>query len=388
MKLKKQINRVAKRIAAFINGLVPKNNKRVIFITNPDFTGNGMAFYEFLYKNHKEYELIWFLKEDMHGNGLSDGVRYVKQKSLRAICLYVRSKYIITTHNEMIGIKSKKQIYLSLWHGMPLKKIGYLADSEAGNMEAFPAERIATSEIMRAIIASSFKEDASKVHVLGQPRNDYLFNNINILEPKSGNHKKILYMPTFRKNTNNDDFSDGEGIDDNNFFRVKDFHLESLKQYLEKNNIVLYLKFHPFEEKLLPESIESDNIKVITSAYCKSKNIDVNSILAEIDLLITDYSSVYFDYLILNRPIVFLIPDLEEYSALRGGYTLEPVEYWMPGRKVLKQSEVIQELDHLLKSEDEFSLKRKEINSLINRYSDGKNCQRLYDKFFDGKTDA
>ena len=384
MRFKKILSKAAKKIVSCVNGMVPKNKKRVIFITNPDFTGNGMAFYDFLHDNHKDYELIWFLK-NMDETDHVQGVTYVRQNSLQAFWIYLRSKYIITTHNEMIGIKSANQVYLSLWHGMPLKKIGYLADSEASNMEAYSAERIATSELMRAIIASSFKEDASKVHVMGQPRNDYLFNKVNILDSIPENYKKILYMPTFRQNTNNSNFSDGKGIENNNFFRVKDFDLLALNAFLEQNKCVMYLKFHPFEERLLPDNLESQYIKVITSTYCKSRKIDINSILAEIDLLITDYSSVYFDYLILNRPMIFLTPDIQEYSLQRGGYTLEPVEYWMPGKHVTLQSEVLQEIEKLFKSEDEFSIKRQEINSLINRYSDANNCQRLYDKFFDGK---
>ncbi|WP_173585476.1 CDP-glycerol glycerophosphotransferase family protein, partial [Erwinia billingiae] len=182
--------------------------------------------------------------------------------------LYIRSKYIVTTHNEMIGIKSNNQIYLSLWHGMPLKKIGYLADSEADEMESYSAQRIATSEIMRAIIASSFKEDASNVHVLGQPRNDYLFNMKNLLKPSTEKiigGKNILYMPTFRKNTNNSEFSDGVEMSDDNFLRVLDFNLEEINRFLKNNNSRLYLKFHPFEEKLLPKDLESEQIKIITS---------------------------------------------------------------------------------------------------------------------------
>lgn len=384
MTLKKLFGRQLKNLFSLLNGLVPKKDKNVVFITNPDFTGNGMAFYEYLKLHHEEYQLIWLLKADgiiPQGKDI-----YVKQKSIKALWLYVTSKYIVTTHNEMIGIKAYNQIYLSLWHGMPLKKIGYLTDTEAKKMEAFSAQRIATSELMRAIIASSFKEDASNVHVLGQPRNDYLFKSLNILSLHSQNkiiNKKIFYMPTFRKNTSDDALSDGEAINHDNFLRVLDFNLTGLNIYLQKNNCQLFLKFHPYEEKLLPVEIESENIKIITSDYCKKKNIEVNSILAEADILITDYSSVYFDYLILNKPIIFLIPDVENYSSQRGGYTLEPLDYWMPGKKVYSQHELLNGIDELLSGNDNFRSKREEVNSLINRFSDDKNSQRLYEKFFE-----
>lgn len=387
MTIKKRIVKFGKKVLSWFSLLIPKNDLQVVFITNPDFTGNGMAFFEYLYKEHKNFKIIWFLKKTDDVEFRKD-VIYIKQKSLRALWLYIRSKYIVTTHNEMIGIKSNNQIYLSLWHGMPLKKIGYLADSEADEMESYSAQRIATSEIMRAIIASSFKEDASNVHVLGQPRNDYLFNMKNLLKPSTEKiigGKNILYMPTFRKNTNNSEFSDGVEMSDDNFLRVLDFNLEEINRFLKNNNSRLYLKFHPFEEKLLPKDLESEQIKIITSDYCKRNSIDVNSILAETDVLITDYSSVYFDFLILNKPIIFLIPDVKEYSSLRGGYTLEPLEYWMPGEHVYNQSELLFSLIKIIQNDDEHWDKRTQVNSLINRHNDGNNCQRLFDKFFDGQ---
>ncbi|WP_206778758.1 CDP-glycerol glycerophosphotransferase family protein, partial [Erwinia billingiae] len=70
-----------------------------------------------------------------------------------------------------------------------------------------------------------------------------------------------------------------------------------------------------------------------------------------------------------------LIPDVKEYSSLRGGYTLEPLEYWMPGEHVYNQSELLFSLIKIIQNDDEHWDKRTQVNSLINRHNDGNNCQ-------------
>lgn len=382
--IKKCIVRILKQVFALLSYILPKKKKQIFFRSKPDYSGNCKALSDYITKCHPEYTQIWSLS---HVRTLPNGYKVVKHGTLTSLCFFLRSQYIVTTHNEMIGIKSTNQKYISLWHGMPLKKICYLGEFDHYGMEDYSALRIATSEVMRSIISACFREKANNVYVTGQPRNDYLFESdkFNLLNYDIPDDKKIIaYMPTFRENFEDKNFSDGNCIDHDNFLRVRDFNLEALDEFLSANNIILLLKLHPYEEISLQNSnIKSNNIKIVNSEELADKHLDVNHVLACAHCLITDYSSAYFDYLILKKPIIFLTPDVDKYSISRGGFTLEPFNEWTPGRKIDSQKELLEEISNLLiNNSDEYIEHRDRINSIINRYTDSNNSKRVYEKFF------
>ncbi|EHT8035315.1 CDP-glycerol glycerophosphotransferase family protein, partial [Escherichia coli] len=193
---------------------------------------------------------------------------------------YFTSKYVITTHNEMIGPIATNQKYISLWHGMPFKKICYLGENDHQGMIDYSAIRIATSEVMRSIISASFREKANNVYITGQPRNDFLFKPISLTDIgiKSIKNKKIvMFAPTFRMNNEDIRYSDGAEIIDNNFLRVNDFCMEEIDYYLEQSNLHLILKLHPYEEEYFRGiATLSSNITIISSDELTQKNIDLN----------------------------------------------------------------------------------------------------------------
>lgn len=385
MNIKKTFTRFLKKSFSLINTLVPKNKNKIIFLSVPDYSGNSKAFYEYIKNHHAKYKTYWLVKPNYHK--ITESSDFIKKKSILSIYHYLTSKYIVSTHNEMVGTSAKNQIYISLWHGMPFKKICYLGDVDYIGMEDYPAKRICTSEIMRSIISASFHEKANNVYITGQPRNDLLYQEYpinNIINNIPHQKKVIYYIPTFRENINNQKYSDGEGIKDNNFLRVPDFDINLLDQFLEDIGYILILKLHPYEEEYFNEiQTLSNNIFNIKSSVFLENNIDINQILGQSDCLITDYSSVYFDYLILNKPIIFLTPDIQKYKEKRGGFTLEPFENWTPGEKVTSQKELLNELSNLfIMKNDKYKDHRATINNIINQHQDNNNSRRVYEKFF------
>ena len=95
-----------------------------------------------------------------------------------------------------------------------------------------------------------------------------------------------------------------------------------------------------------------------------------------VDLLITDYSSVYFDYLLLDRPIIFVPVDLEEYRKTRG-FLLEPYDYWTPGKKALNQKDL---QNMILQSfiKDDNVERRNELKNIVHYYQDGNSSERVW----------
>ncbi|WP_437612236.1 CDP-glycerol glycerophosphotransferase family protein [Erwinia sp. V71] len=380
MSCKKKVVRWMKLVASVINGLIPKNQKKVVFKSRPDFSGNAKAFSDYLSKHKKGFEVIWIVERE---HDFPPGPeKFVKKGSLSALLHYVTSRYVVTTHNEMIGTKANSQVYISLWHGMPLKKICYLGEYDHQGMEDFSANRIATSEVMRAIISASFREKANNVYITGQPRNDFLFHQQEMRFPGKSDRKSILYAPTFRENQEATAYSDGAGISENNFLRVTDFDMAVLDDFLEKNNARLFIKLHPYEENSFIDVNLTKNIKVIKTAVLQENNLDINHVLRDIDILVTDYSSMYFDYMLLNRPICFLTPDLQSYASSRGGFTLQPVDWWMPGAHVQTQQALQEELGKLLCGHDDYLKHRERVDNIINLYKDGKNSERVFEQFF------
>lgn len=379
---RKKIIKLCKLFIGLVNSCIPKYNKRVLIKTIPDFSGNGKAFSDYMVANKREFEIIWLVEKITIQ---PPGVKIVKKGSIQALVAYFTSRYVVTTHNEMVSTKGRNQVYISLWHGMPFKKICYLGEFDHQGMEDYSSIRIATSEVMRSVIAACFREKANNVYITGQPRNDYLFDNKLSLDQIGvvGKFKKIVfYVPTFRENQVDLRYSNGEEIIDNNFLRTNDFDLNKLNAYFVEKQILLLLKLHPFEEKTFNQTHLASNIKIITSQQLNSLGLDINHVLAITDILITDYSSVYLDFMLKNKPMIFLVPDKDEYSKSRGGFALEPFDFWTPGGKVVSQKGLLKEITELINGEDHYHEKRAVVNSIVNKYSDNKSCERVFDLFF------
>lgn len=383
--MRKFLIRFCKSCLSLISYCIPKNKSRIYLKSKPDYSGNCKAISDYVNRNNLPYQIVWSVNRiDKKISGIS-----VKNGTLKSLYYYLTSKFIMTTHNEMIGIVARNQLYISLWHGMPLKKICYLGEFDYLGMEDYSAKRIATSEVMRSIISACFREKANNVYITGQPRNDYLFLPVTLstlginIQP---DQKTLLYIPTFRKNNENNIYSDGDDISNDNFLRVSDFDIVKLNEYLQGNNIHLLLKLHPYEEMIFEgkRSLAS-NITIIDSAILNKSYIDLNQLLPSVDCLITDYSSVYFDFLILNRPVIFLVPDLVDYGKSRGGFTLEPFEFWTSGDKVKSQGELIESINNALFVSDSYQEQRRNINSVINAFQDDGNSKRVIELFIEGK---
>lgn len=292
-----------KKILKIINKLIPKDSKNYIFFSIPDFQGNSRAYFEYLYKFYPEYNFVWiFSKQNAEfEKRIKNRYPFIKiysMYSIKSIFAYFKSKYIISTHKSYLGIKVDKQIHIEVWHGMPFKSMGYMENNcqEVLNKENIDL-LISTSTLTKNLLAACFQIKGEKIKITGQPRCDYLQKNSKILKQffNIKNEKVIGYFPTFREGFLSRE--EGYTINKNNFFRVEDFNEKKFENYLKKNNLKLVMKLHPFEEKIYNKlKIQNNNIIVITQEILDENLIDLYEILNEVDLLITDYSSIYIDY--------------------------------------------------------------------------------------------
>lgn len=279
------------------------------------------------------------------------------------------------------GALTSGAFMVQLWHGIPLKAIGFPEIESPVNMTPEKARDLtvgysgydavlSTSPFFtekafaRAFRAKSFWE-------LGYPRNDALLREpdkldmINVDAPlysdlkrfKKEGGKVIFYMPTFRD-------AGGNAVKDRNVDML------ALKQFAERNNAVVVCKFHPYEDV----EFESD---VRNLRFCSPK-ADPYPLLRLADVLVTDYSSIYFDFLLTGRPIVFFPYDFEVYITLNRELLFD-YDQFTPGPKVRDTPGLIKALSDLLAGEDPYAPWREELARLSFTHRDAHAGQRLLD---------
>ncbi|MGI6766068.1 MAG: CDP-glycerol glycerophosphotransferase family protein [Lentihominibacter sp.] len=374
------------------------DNKMVVFETfmGRQYGCNPKAIYEYMLTDSRfdDYRLVWVLENPDKAEGIKalERAEIVKAKSDRYYEVYASAGYVITNSNLDYGIKkSPEQIFLQTWHGTPLKKLRCDIEAEKGNAlnsldEIKQKNRLDVVRYDYFISPSAFATEKfitafdlaalNKTDILvetGYPRNDLLFNfdekysqqvkeSLGIAEDK---RKIILYAPTFRDNQH-----DGAGY-------TYDLHLDfnRLKEGLSDEYLVLF-RAHYF----IANQFDFDKYKGFVLDV--SGLDDITPLYTIADLLVTDYSSVFFDYACLKRPMVFYMYDLDEYEDAIRGFYLDTEE--LPGSIVKTEEELtaaIKEADNMA-PEAVYDSKYEAFASKYNYLEDGGASKRVCDILF------
>ena len=226
-----------------------------------------------------------------------------------------------------------------------------------------------SSEFQAGIFALCFNAPMWKMSITGSPRNDWLHDiekSKNRLRTVLNRDflKAILYCPTHRK-------AEGENTIQESLWCYENFKKKYLTKeftnFLEAKDMLFVVKLHPFEEVQLSEveSDDSNRIIYITGNQLDEKKIDLYEILASFDLLITDYSSLYVDFLVTNKPIIFMTDDLDEYNSNRG-FILNMYEELTPGPNVCHSPDLLKEIELCLSDKSYYKNERTHANKLLN----------------------
>lgn len=379
-------------ILMILDYILPKNNKKIIFNSIPDYGDNAQVLYEHIEKNNvdEKYDLHWILNESIT-EPKSKNSHYLY--SFKAIYHILTAKYAVVTHtSNMIDLLySRRRKILNLWHGMPFKTIGF---SEP-NLQKTILKRykklgeqsylFATSDIFKQFLLSCFKTDVNNILITGQPRTDIIWNDKNynkiesIFQPFKFN-KVVLYMPTYKELAVNN--LKQKETEFSNIFYMNDYDEKSFVEYIEKNNILFIMKPHPFEEKFYQERLEilpkSENFKMVYNSDFADNNLNTYELFKYIDLMISDFSSVAIDYMILNKPVIYLNNLTDEYSKNRGMVLEDNMDLLMVGTKANSFNQLLEGISNDLEkdlSKDE----REKILPLLHKYLDNKACERIFE---------
>lgn len=265
----------------------------------------------------------------------------VKIDSIRYFLLALQAKYWISNVNIERGLRFKKKqtVYLNTWHGTPLKYIGSAVRHrkfDFSNIDIF----CCTGEYDREIYIRDFNVKPQNILKSGLPRNDKLYSILNapkkeelILRKKKIlnipiNRKVILYAPTWR-----------DSKDSGNSYDIAlpvDFRV--WKRELGDEYVILF-RAHSFTTNVVNIAFNDFLID------CSSDNYDLNDLLQVSDILISDYSSIIFDFSILEKPVICFVYDYEQYKNDRGLYI--DLEKEFSDAVCYSQKEVLQKIKNL-----------------------------------------
>lgn len=366
----------------------------MIFESHPDYSDNSKALFDRMLKENinNKFKIYWIVDNKKKFNELNFyNVKFVQLNdnnfflikffSRLYINILIRiSSYYFFSHRDFTINKPRKgQKYINLTHGTPLKDIRGSKMASTKNNSYF----ITTSEFSKSLnlLAFSNEQLSQKIKILGFPRNDLLFENKNVLKNLNINKKEynkvLIWMPTFRRNKTGERNDNGGSPNTNDLPIIKNTsNWKKLDYYLEKYKILLIVKQHPAQNpKYFPIKV-TKHIKKITDLELYNSSVELYNLLGESDGLITDYSSVFLDYLLLNRPIAFTVDDIKEYNN-NLGFLVDNVVNYMPGNIISNLDDLIEFIKNISVSKDEYEKDRLILRDKFNKYKDNKSSERI-----------
>ncbi len=370
------------KVIGLFDRLVPKKENQVLFYSKPDYSDNGRALYEeFLRQGlDKKYHAVWLV------NGNPDklkekypNVEFYSKSSVKGLVEYCKSTHIYRSHMLFGNVRTSKQKVTLIWHGMGIK--GPMDHNYTPNFADYIT---VSSDFYRYRFSSRFRMPPTHCLTTGLPRNDFMFAGKdrmcldNLPKVKANpNCKTVIWMPTYHAD-------ESTGDKDGKFYSlgipvVQKEELSELNENLKKNNIVLLIKLHPH---LLGHGaiyeVDYSNIQVFGDSDLPSE-CSLYHLIGGVDAMLTDYSSVFTDFMLLDRPIAFIYDDFEEYSK-KPGFAFENVKLLMPGVHIGKTSELYSWLDDISNGIDKGAEERRTLNKFINFHNDNKNSLRVLEK--------
>lgn len=335
-----------------------------------------------------DYKFIWVVGKGY--KGIIPNSKIIKYNSLRYLYYMAKSKYWIINCKLPEYIKKKEnQIYLQTWHGTPLKRLAHdivevenrtfyrteISGERMLHSYDVDVERynylISANEFSTEKFQTAFKIEKNRIIQTGYPRNDYLVNHSekDVLTIKEKyniplDKKVILYAPTWR-----DDCYKIDGY----YYEIEtDFN--KWKDSLGEDYVVLFKQHYIIKNSFVNKGLEN-------FIYYIEEDVDINELYIISDILVTDYSSVFFDYAILERPILFYMYDLEKYKNNIRGFYLD-IYKDLPGDVVENTEELLSKIIYLENNKNLYINKIRKFNTRFNDMNDGKATTRVLNTLF------
>ncbi|MBN2732155.1 MAG: CDP-glycerol glycerophosphotransferase family protein [Balneolaceae bacterium] len=350
------------------------------------YADNSKYFFEYICKQHPQIRAVWFSDRPEVVVALRlEGYEAYRFYELAGIAIALRAGAAFISHSGVRDIRpfafTPAVLLVNLWHGIPLKKIAL--DDQVSELRNKPTLQplqwlsqvlcpgfrrqadvlIAASVEDQRNFSTAFAFPQEKITITGYPRNDVFFRSRAAVDTEGA--KKGIYVPTFR----------GKENSSFDFFAQFGFNVADIDQRLTELNVRLYLKLHHFN---FPSPEIQREIRAARNIVFYDK-LDAYEDLPDFDFLITDFSSIYFDFLLSNRPIIFAPFDKLgfEGTVRQLYYDYDEVT---PGPKAQNWSEVLDCMAKVLQNFQPYAETLDRTRARFHRYVDGHSCERVYDE--------
>ena len=375
-----------KIIQLFSNSFIAKLlMKDVILLnSNPPMCDNAYYVYKEILnrKLNDKFKLVWIVSKNNEKCSVNEkNVLFVsKEQKLKYSYYRIFSKYIMDC-NPFILKTNKYQTRIYLSHSCPVKELKELHQS-GGHIDYLISCSSFWNDIWKKLYSGS---NLVKEYVIaGLPRNDTFFDRSQwkILFPEIEREKTILWLPTYRNHKTK-----------RNFEQYTDIHfplglpclddieqVKELNNYLKEAKSILVIKPHPAQDLTEIKELDFSNIKLIDNSYFE-EDTTLYNYLPSIDALITDYSSVYWDFLLADKPVGLAIPDFEQYTQ----HIKIPYDYekCVIGIRILSYNDLRSFIKSVVNNEDLYKSERNKNLSVYHKYVDGNASKRVVDLFED-----
>ncbi|MGX8729225.1 MAG: CDP-glycerol glycerophosphotransferase family protein, partial [Lachnospiraceae bacterium] len=350
---------------------LPVDPEKMFFVSTPSYSDNAKVLYKYIRKKDPKpgRTYVWYMEPEapIPANVPSDTVflrRTTKDMPMKVLKELLTSRYVFFTHGGPIkGVRKREgQTFVNLWHGCGYK------DTNAS--EPYTKENPFDLALVPGPVFVDTKTaywgcPREAILPLGYPRYDLLLRGgkraAAYAEKLRGEAQKLIFwMPTFR-NTANGKYAEGK------LERTYDLPLLAseeellcLDRVLGEKNLKLIIKRHPMQLKYSSEGKQLENIRFLGNEDLERAGVELYALLHEADALVSDYSSVSVDFLLLDRPMAFALEDFEAYKAARGFVFEDPLRY-MPGHHLYGFEDICQFLTNVASGEDVYADARAKI---------------------------
>ena len=361
---------------------LPVDSRLIVFETERDFWDNGWALYDYMNCHNLDYKYVWIVANpnkfhktknttfcSRFGNGIHWKSKYY----------YARARYVIFTHwtDDLKRVKGQTSIYMG--HGLPLKR------EKSTIRKVFFDYGISIGKESNKYHAMFLDCNENEMIPLGYPRNDLLLKNIgdgknNPIGDMGQYAKVILWMPTFRASLNRNLSENSCDTDTGLPLLSSEAKLRNFDEYLKSKNVMLLVKVHRLQADKEVFHNTFFNIRIITDDILVENNLQLYQFVGKTDALISDYSSVSVDYLLLNKPIGYILDDMEQYSKERG-FCFDNVLDVMPGHHIYTEQELRDFVNDIVCNKDLFENQRTLVCHKYHDSYQGDACEKFVSFF-------
>ena len=375
----KRVFRVFTRIfGSFLYRFVKIDNNLIVFQSEGDFWDNARALYEYMIAQNLnlKYKLVWLVNDpSLYVRFSKPNVSFVKYNSfsfaemMREQKIMRSARFFFFTHR---GYKNrrKNQTVVNLWHGAVAMKAYNKKPILYKSFDYQSTTSYATAERMERFTGMRIEQAI----INGECRQDYLFSDCDekVKTFLGKNYDSyILGMPTFKKTKK---WTDGETESWILPVIKNKSQFEELNAFCQSENVLLILKVHHLEDTSFINANNTTNIRIIHDNELQNNDIQLYELIGKTDALLSDFSSVAYDYMLIDKPIGYFISDIQNYNR---GFIIDNIQEEMAGEKISSINDLKSFIYGVNNGIDNYKNERKILKDKFFVYQQDGNCERL-----------